>query len=415
MSSRFLFVIFLLISLSSFAQKEDYVWSFGDYVWDFKENPPAVSFFMHDYGQTYANLSDSKGNLLYVFRNRTLYNSDGKKIADNLHGYYSTPVAAPLVPYPDSNKALLICYEPGSGVVCSEIDNDTNEKKHLKIISQDLTQSFAFIQQGYTSNLWLVISEFNRNNDHNMEITLITKDGFQETKTYTHKYRITDPVVSHDNSMIIYQKTPNNYVAISFDNINGEFGEELYSVPPGNVHVFSSNDKYLYYVENLSYGSYNLCRGLITADGIEDKSIIRSFSSYVNVKTGPDGNIYVISDKKLSMISDAESDTPQFHADIATVDAYNFPATFRYRRGFTADVTCDAVSFDCNIPSAVSYLWDLGDGNTLSDKSFTYVYKEPGVYNVTLTVKIDDGMERVISEKVTVGKLPKKPVIRYED
>ncbi len=51
--------------------------------------------------------------------------------------------------------------------------------------------------------------------------------------------------------------------------------------------------------------------------------------------------------------------------------------------------------FDMSRGSPGSRAWDFGDGTTSSDQSPVHIYRQPGLYNVTLVVTRDDGSRRV--------------------
>ncbi len=50
----------------------------------------------------------------------------------------------------------------------------------------------------------------------------------------------------------------------------------------------------------------------------------------------------------------------------------------------------------------VSWRWDFGDGSVSDDRNPTHVFKEKGVYEVTLSIIDDDGAARSFSKRVTV-------------
>ncbi len=54
----------------------------------------------------------------------------------------------------------------------------------------------------------------------------------------------------------------------------------------------------------------------------------------------------------------------------------------------------------------ISYLWDFGDGTTSSKENPTHTYDQPGRYSVSLTVKDDEGNERISYTIVYVNSPP---------
>ncbi|MBK9046013.1 MAG: PKD domain-containing protein [Bacteroidetes bacterium] len=47
--------------------------------------------------------------------------------------------------------------------------------------------------------------------------------------------------------------------------------------------------------------------------------------------------------------------------------------------------------FTCTVPGAISWAWDLGDGSTSTQQSFSHVYPNPGSYDITLSVITTSG------------------------
>lgn len=79
------------------------------------------------------------------------------------------------------------------------------------------------------------------------------------------------------------------------------------------------------------------------------------------------------------------------------------------------NITLDASgSFD-NDGSIVEYVWDLSNGETRTGKTISYNYKEPGNYNVKLTVKDNDGVANSTDEDFVNVKVNFAPVAEAGD
>jgi PKD repeat protein len=50
----------------------------------------------------------------------------------------------------------------------------------------------------------------------------------------------------------------------------------------------------------------------------------------------------------------------------------------------------------------LTYEWDLGDGSTNSGQSISYVYADPGVYEVALTVRDEDGGMTLVTTTINI-------------
>lgn len=64
------------------------------------------------------------------------------------------------------------------------------------------------------------------------------------------------------------------------------------------------------------------------------------------------------------------------------------------------------VAFTALTHSAVSWLWDFGDGNTSDEQNPVYVYEEGGYYIATLTAKDNDGNSATKEVKLAVDLPP---------
>ncbi len=78
---------------------------------------------------------------------------------------------------------------------------------------------------------------------------------------------------------------------------------------------------------------------------------------------------------------------------------------------FTADTVClfDITSFTdlTQDPTPLlSWDWDFGDGNTSFQQNPTYIYQNPGTYDVTLTVTNVNGCDSTMNQDVIVSQVP---------
>ena len=77
----------------------------------------------------------------------------------------------------------------------------------------------------------------------------------------------------------------------------------------------------------------------------------------------------------------------------------------------TAPKVDETVFFNATLSTAdpgrtlVSHKWDFGDGNTASGSRESHVYADPGIYNVTLTVKDDAGQVHSAFASITIAAL----------
>jgi PKD repeat protein len=69
-------------------------------------------------------------------------------------------------------------------------------------------------------------------------------------------------------------------------------------------------------------------------------------------------------------------------------------------------LTYENISFDGihsgDMDGTITYLWDLGDGNTTDDPMPMHEYEDDGFYNITLTVTDDDGAENSTTFEIVI-------------
>ncbi|MCU0628139.1 MAG: PKD domain-containing protein, partial [Methanoregulaceae archaeon] len=114
---------------------------------------------------------------------------------------------------------------------------------------------------------------------------------------------------------------------------------------------------------------------------------------------------------------------------LITVDSLAPPKAAFSAKGTKGKVPLKVQFTDESTGSPTRFEWNFGDGTTSTEKSPGHVYEKPGVYDVTLTVKNDDGFDTAkkteyvtidslappkaaFSVKGTKGKVPLK--VRYE-
>lgn len=416
--NRLLLFFAFLMPCVSFAQKEDYVWQLGNVALNFNNIHDPIDSGINL--SSFFNLSciaDSSGRFLYAYSKNQLFNSVGAVVNQNAGSDLMSPA---LIPYPGRSDKSLFFYKADvdTGLVCCALDNKTSKKEVMKIFGYGVAP-FAFVQQGFSDNIWMVALR-----DDNVDITLITKNGFQNTSTYSgYSSMFGHIVVNHNNDIIVFESDINENVAMSFDNNSGILLGELFRISHSSMFkgTFSLHDRYYYYVGSTGgkTGVFRIDVGGGKYNAPELVSILDE-GRHVDLKCGPDGRIYiscgvlrVFNNRMLCVITDAESEFPQFQ--VLLPDGARFlPNTFHYRRGFTVDVNCGAVNFECNYPSSVKCQWNLGDGSTSDLPSFAYVYDLPGTYEVVLKVVTDEGEELEFRQNVTIVASPPTPIIIAE-
>ena len=76
----------------------------------------------------------------------------------------------------------------------------------------------------------------------------------------------------------------------------------------------------------------------------------------------------------------------------------------------TAGTALYSYSFDASAtgyqPMVTSYTWDFGDGATATGVTATHTYSTSGTYTATLTVLFSDGIQKTVSQSITVAAVP---------
>lgn len=81
-----------------------------------------------------------------------------------------------------------------------------------------------------------------------------------------------------------------------------------------------------------------------------------------------------------------------------TVEVFELPvAAYTFTGSITVDFT------DASTGSSLTYLWDLGDGNTSTQQNPTHTYDTDGNYTVCLTVTNPDGCTDSVCQAVTIA------------
>jgi cytochrome c len=155
---------------------------------------------------------------------------------------------------------------------------------------------------------------------------------------------------------------------------------------------------------------------VVTLDQDGNKVAIENFAPGIkfkkpmDMKFGPDGALYVLeygtnwsnnTDSQLvKVVYAAGNRSPVANA---TADKYvgKDPLTVRFS---------SAGTYDKDDGDVLTYAWDFGGKGTSSDANPTFTFKEPGTYNVTLTVKDKGGKSASTGLPIGVGN--DEPVVK---
>ena len=276
-------------------------------------------------------ISDKNGNLLYRYGGNKLRDANENLIYSNLGAVMRSPA---LIPFPyDDKKTLFFHSVMGKGVLCDVINNNNpSDMQTLKTFSGS-TQKFIFIQQNNTENIWFLSSVNSK-----IEISLITKDGFSETKVLDFPYDVSNAIVSNDNTKIIFRDGVSRSILFDFDNKDGRLSE-VYAFDLYAQCEFSVSGKYIYNIEKESENVCNVVRYDIQT-ATDEQSLLESrfiidkipIMSVTQPKLAPDKNIYINAGLSLYAIYDCDTENAYLKPDVIKFDKIvtHLPYTFHY-------------------------------------------------------------------------------------
>lgn len=450
-----LILIAALMPLLCFAQKEDYVWVMGNNIIDFNTTPPTVRAngdFAPESGLT--SICDKDGNLMYWSKGNHLYNKNNEEIfTSKLFSGFHELHSITLFPFPGSETNYILMHLDYNNHIIKFTVIDGSED-----VLQPTFKDFGSIP--YNNNTPIVVQQKNSRdfwiiNMNKYELVFnvysLTADGLQLHSTYNYDGEkfdfyligIESYWVSNDNTKIFAYMLGREedllYFYYSFDNLDGIITD--IKVCHGGYEIlwpcaFSKNDKYLF------FDAFDFTEGTTTAiyrcpvDKLKENGALKKYRELVysppsgyyinlNIKLGPDGNIYFIngSNEYIGVIYHTEDDKPIVNTDgvkLAQPTQNNkwvaaFPYTYHYPFAVSYTRNCRAFTFSCSESEYKSMVWNFGDGTAeVRDvEKPNHFFANDGKYTVRLTVTLTDGVVRDYSTDVEITT-PKTPKIIVE-
>lgn len=333
---KFLALILIFFVIECKAQKTDYNWVIDNNIIDFNSNPPLNRpYSMKSISPNNAcTLSDVNGKMLYYYGGTHLYNISGAIIYTNTPGAI---MASPsLIPFPGHQDLSLFfyCSYKEGGLICKTLNH--NNDKDIKLLKQlGKNYRFTFIQQKGTENIWYLSSSNNQ-----VEVTLITKDGFQEPTIYPKKLPLRNAKISYDGCMIAANYDNNvagNIIIFGFNPETGKVDDMIFSLETNYHCEFSQDCNYIYTIEKdrRRIMRYDIKNSKTQTEFINSATEIYSVTNNAmeirDIKLAPNGNIYILFSGRylLSINKDGEFDTKN-RIDLYGATTPNLPYTFRY-------------------------------------------------------------------------------------
>lgn len=422
-------ILLFLFPLVAFAQKEDYNWAIANKRIDFNYNPPGItetSVSITTYNLSC--ISDREGNFLFRYGRNKLLDANDKVLHTNIGSLMHSPA---LIPFPyDREKTLFFYADTNVGLCCAVINNDIPSDIQVIKTFQRGKYDFTFIQQKNTENIWFLHSK-----DSQIEISLITKDGFSDPKKMDLAYIVTDAIVSYDNSKIILCDNGKG-VLFDFDSEHGFF-TKLFEFGVKPQCQFSKSDVYIYNVEKNNENTCNIVRYNIK-NATNEVSLLNSKHIVGQIPTqegrppklAPDGNIYINVGNYLYAIYDCDTENAYIKPNVVTFDEdipympYTFHYTFDNAEINPAVIDLPPVcasqtkSYSVDSPEPnVIYHWTITGGT--ADKStgdrITVKWQDTEG-DGKITVYGEDPTTNCASETITYTvKIKKSPSVEFDN
>jgi hypothetical protein len=303
-----------------FAQKENYVWYFGDSAGvDFNTGVPiALTNGVLSTGEGCSSISDANGNILFYTDGISVWDSNHNQMpnGDSLEGGWSSTQSALIVQMPGNNQLYYIFtvnvpFPLNHSFNYSIVDislnggkGDVTIKNHL-IYSQD-TEKLTAVKHSNNNDIWIMVHESNTNG---FFAYLLTDSGLSLTPVISN----IGPVIgnsdadgymkfSTDGSKLANAAHGSNYVDLfDFNSTTGVLTNEKYLSLPGfggGVYglEFSRNGNYLYCsmaYQNLIF-QWDITSNSANLINSTRQQVGASASLHIGaLQIGPDGKIYL--------------------------------------------------------------------------------------------------------------------------
>lgn len=444
-----LLILLLIFSVSLFGQKEANIWYFGNQAGlDFNSGSPIVlQDGAMDNFEGVSSISDSDGNLLFYTNGMTIYNRNHEVMqnGNGLLGHNSSTQSGVIVPLPASNHLYYVftvdyVYNAGDlhySIVDISAGGGLGAVTTKNVFIQSYSaEKISAVLHANKVDIWIVIHE--RYNSI-YKSYLLTQTGLSSSIITSE----TGPQLSYNGEQGCLKISPDGkYLAMAtyhnwrvdickFNNQTGQVDYEFgINYPDATYGVeFSQNSKLLYV--SVSYDLSKIYQvNLATHANVQIATPAKLPGA---LQLGPDGKIYVarylrpnIETKYLGVINSPELEgTDCNYVDEAIYlesgsSKMGLPtfiqSYFYYAMSISGNDVCqgDTTHFNSDLSDyLVANLewmsWDFGDTlsneNSSTLESPTHVYKNPGVYPVTLTIS-SAGLVLTRSLNVTVWQNP---------
>jgi len=420
-------LIFLLAFKQTTAQQANY-WYFGDRAGlNFNNTPPtALTNSQMSTTEGCATVSDSTGNLLFYTDGKTVWNKNHTPMPNGtgLMGHESTTHSAIVIPKPGSNTIYYVFTADADennyvgGYRFSEIDmslngglGDITAVKNVLLFAP-CTEKLTAASHANGIDIWVITKELG---NHVFRSYKVTCNGIDMNPVISTVDPLSGSVagyrggcikVSPDGTKIASARfLEGKWDLFKFNDATGVVSDRIMITQPGAITLygveFSPNSRLVYINGSYTY-QYKV--------DVYDSATISNSRYQVDsvlflhpaIQLGPDNKVYSNTFPNTSVIANPDiygvgcTYQEQAISLAGRNGKYGLPTFFnRLITNYNVDFTfnylpdCKTVTFSAvsNIPGAVTYSWDFGDGNTGTGQNITHVFpSNPNQFSVTLTV-----------------------------
>ena len=427
--------------LVSHAQGEANIWYFGQNAGlDFNSGAPVAltnGQLVTDEGC--ATISNSSGQLLFYTDGVTVYNKNHTIMVNGtgLLGHSSSMQSATIVPKPGSSNLYYIFTTDAEtlpngfrySVVDMDLDGGNGAVTTVKniLVYTPTTESLGITKHANGIDFWVVTHEWNNNN---FNAHLLTASGLSSVPVTTS---IGLPIsggsgfeaagslkLSPSGSKLAITSVSDFAQLYDFDANTGVLSNVVtLTTEAGELSgIAFSPDESLLYISN-SFGKIHQFN--LNAADIPNSIITIYNGGWIppigQMQVGPDNKIYVAVNNrtKLGVINNPNIlglgcnfvlDGIDLSGRLSKLGLPSFNQSF-FAPSIRFQNSCvgEATQFQLGNATAISAVWNFGDGNTSNSLSPTHTYTAPGTYTVSVTATSSSGTG-VTTRDIIISAVP---------
>lgn len=454
--NRYLVLIILLQTLSSFAQNEANIWYFGQNAGlDFNGGVPVPI----DDGQLNTNegcssISDENGDLLFYSDGITVWDRNHTPMPNgsNLLGSPSATQSGLIVPLPNSSSIYYIFTLDNvaneNGLRYSVIDmslnnglGDVTAEKNILLITP-IKESITAVNQANGNDVWVVTHGMFTNEFYSFSITDLGLDTNPVVSaighTPTNNLEAIGGIKLSPNGRKIAIGYANSAIFElgNFDSVTGRISDIITfdrfatsPVPNNYAYAFEfSPDSKLLYLNNNSLGLFQYSLQNFSETDILNTEVPISLNLglgpgsglfYGQLQLGPDGRIYsaisarsnlsvINNPNEVGMLCDFQLDAIRLAPGTQSNQGLPPFITTYFFTTINVENACvgERTLFSLNTQrDALRVEWDFGDGGTGTGVDAVHSFSQEGTYLVTVDVFINSQVF-TFSKTIYVGRTP---------